>query len=170
MHSDGDHERLGRDAAIRKIIEVAEGHPEEGGVDLAGAELDSSRLVVLRRQSQLDHGILSSEPVDDGSGRAPVGSVGICETEAPLLAVTRLANAGNGVVRLVEHPAGEVGEHAPRFGKPHPTAGAIEERYAQLLFESPDLLAERRLCDVLALGGPPEVQLFGDGEEVAKLA
>ena len=56
-----------------------------------------------------------------------------------------------------------------RFGEPHAAARAVEERHAQLLFESPDVLAESGLSDVFPFGGPPEVLLLGYGEEVAKL-
>jgi hypothetical protein len=37
-------------------------------------------------------------------------------------------------------------------------------------FERLDRLAQRRLADVQALGGAREVQLLGDGDEVAQVA
>ena len=46
----------------------------------------------------------------------------------------------------------------------------MEEADAEILLEPADLLAERRLRDVKALCGATEVQLFGDGDEVPKVA
>ena len=40
---------------------------------------------------------------------------------------------------------------------------------AELALELADLLRQRRLGDVQPIGGPAEVQLLGDGPEVAKM-
>jgi hypothetical protein len=114
-------------------------------------------------------GMPGSEPVDYGGGNAAVRSVGVRQPQTAFLAVAGLPHAGYGVVRLIEHGAGKIDEDPARFGQPHATAGAVEERYAQLLFQSPDVLAECRLSDVLTLGGPPKVQLLRYGKEEAKL-
>jgi hypothetical protein len=47
---------------------------------------------------------------------------------------------------------------------------AFEELEAEVALELPDLLGERRLGNVQALGGASEVELFGDGHEVAQIA
>ena len=44
--------------------------------------------------------------------------------------------------------------------------GAFEERHPEFAFEHGDLPAEDRLSDVQPGGGPPEVELVGDGHEV----
>ncbi|MFZ0088473.1 MAG: hypothetical protein WAL63_03130 [Solirubrobacteraceae bacterium] len=49
------------------------------------------------------------------------------------------------------------------------TAGALKQRHAQVGFEGADGLAQGRLGDVKPLGGASEVQLVGDGDEVAQL-
>ena len=167
---DGDHQRFGGDPTTGEVVEVAERHPEEGGVDVAGTELDPAFLVVLCRQGELHERMLGSEAVDHCGRHATVRSVRVGEAKATFPAVPGLTNQGDGVVRLVEEATGQVDEEAARFGQLHAAAGAIQELDAELLLESPDLLAERGLGDVLSLGRPSEVQLLGDGEEVAQLA
>ena len=48
--------------------------------------------------------------------------------------------------------------------------GPLEEVNAELLFELPDLPAQRRLRHAQALGRPREVQLFGDSDEKIRVA
>ena len=55
-------------------------------------------------------------------------------------------------------------------GQLHVVGGALQQQYAQLPFQPLQLLAQRGLDDVLACGGPAEVQLLGQGDEVAQLA
>ena len=66
----------------------------------------------------------------------------------------------------------------PRFGeKGAPSVRQLdaairpmEEADAEILLEPANLLTERRLRDVQALRGAPEVQLFRDGDEVTEVA
>ena len=48
--------------------------------------------------------------------------------------------------------------------------GPVQQRLAELGLEAADLLRERRLRDVQALGGAAEVPLLGDGDEVAQVS
>src|SRR5437868_6269910 len=50
------------------------------------------------------------------------------------------------------------------------TLRPMKEGSLQLLFESPDLLAQGRLGDMELRSRPPEMQLFGDRQEVAEVA
>src|SRR5438094_6886271 len=54
--------------------------------------------------------------------------------------------------------------------QPHPSLGAFEQLDVDLFLELFDLVTERRLRDVEALRGPPEIQLFSDGNEVSEMA
>lgn len=56
-------------------------------------------------------------------------------------------------------------QRVPGGGEPHGPGGPVEQLDAQIPLEQLDLLAERRLRDVQPLGGPPEVQFLGDGDE-----
>jgi hypothetical protein len=74
-----------------------------------------------------------------------------------------LLDALDDATRLVEQQrAGGRQLDAPR--------GADEQLDAQRGLERLDALAERRLRDVQARGGAAEVQLLGDGDEVAQVA
>ena len=50
-----------------------------------------------------------------------------------------------------------------------PRRSRLEELDADGALELQDLLREARLGDVEAIGCPPEVELFGDGDEVPEL-
>jgi len=70
-----------------------------------------------------------------------------------------------------------LGEDYPGFGDEHPAGlgeldlplGAMKEFDAELLFELPDLLTERRLADMKTLRGLAEVQAVGDGNGIAEM-
>ena len=47
---------------------------------------------------------------------------------------------------------------------------AAEQLRAELAFERPHLLAQRRLLDAEPLGRPRDLSLLGDGDEVAQVA
>jgi hypothetical protein len=52
----------------------------------------------------------------------------------------------------------------------HAAADAVEERHAELGFQSADLPRRSRLREVQSRGGAPEAALLGDGDESAQLA
>lgn len=62
-----------------------------------------------------------------------------------------------------------VEEHASGRKERHPAGRAGEERRPDLLLERADLAADRRLRHVEAVGGTPDVALFGDRGEVSDL-
>ena len=51
-----------------------------------------------------------------------------------------------------------------------PTGSAVEERDAELRFQAPDLLRQRGLRHVQPVRRPAEVELLGDGKEVAQVS
>ncbi len=56
------------------------------------------------------------------------------------------------------------------WGEPHTAFGPLEQLDPQLVFEGADLLAKRRLGDVQALGGAPEMELLGDRHEISNMS
>ena len=92
----------------------------------------------------------SSRRNPDGDGRAH-------QREAPRPPWQPPAPRPEAVERGAE--SGAVGR------QPHPSRGALEERETEVGFELPDLLTERRLGNVKAVGGPSEVQFLGHGDE-----
>jgi hypothetical protein len=61
-------------------------------------------------------------------------------------------------------------EHAPGVGKVHPAGAAIQQPNAELAFQLCDRARQRRLGDAKAFGGPPEMTLLSDGNEITELA
>ncbi len=57
-----------------------------------------------------------------------------------------------------------------RVGERHRAPRAHEQLHPQLGLQRADLLAQRRLGDVQAKRGAREVQLLGDGDEIAQVA
>ena len=76
----------------------------------------------------------------------------------------------NGAVELCQQLPGVAQERLARRGQLHPPSGAGQQLAAELVLELADLLAQRRLGDVQPGGRAAEVQLLGDGHEVAQLA
>jgi hypothetical protein len=79
-----------------------------------------------------------------------------------------LGGAGGGVGGL-DGLAG-LGQQGPAGLGQLDAPAADEQLHAQLTLERLDLEAERWLGDAQPLGRPAEVQLLGDGDEVAKMS
>ena len=74
-----------------------------------------------------------------------------------------------GLVDGGEDLAGPVEVRRPGIGQVDPPGGTAQQRHPQLGLELTDLLGQRRLGHVQPLGGPAEVPLLGDGDEVAQV-
>jgi hypothetical protein len=61
-------------------------------------------------------------------------------------------------------------EGAPDWRHLHMVRIAVQQQHTQLTIQPLQLLAQRRLDDVLTGGGPAGLQLLGKGDEVAQLA
>ncbi|MCY1241781.1 hypothetical protein D9M72_547020 [compost metagenome] len=59
---------------------------------------------------------------------------------------------------------------AARLREEHAPLVALEQPDLELFFERLDLDAQRRLRNVQALRGAREVELLGDGDEIAEMA
>lgn len=77
--------------------------------------------------------------------------------------IDRLTGRGKNVSRPAQ-------ESRSGFGEAYPTLAALEQAGADLFFERTDLDRQRRLADVQPFGCPSEIELFGDGDEVAEVA
>ena len=73
------------------------------------------------------------------------------------------------LVDLLQGPHREGEEQLAGLGRDDLLADAVEERLADLVLELADLVRERRLGDVHALGGAGEAEALGEGDEVAKM-
>ena len=70
---------------------------------------------------------------------------------------------------LLQDTPGFDEEHGPGGRQRDLVVRPIQEPNAQLLLEVVHLLADGRLADSQTVSGAPEVQLIGDGDEVAKM-
>ena len=86
---------------------------------------------------------------------------------APDLAEPRAAHLIGGALGLGEEAAPFIEKEGAGRGEPDLPAGPIEQPDTELLLEGPDLLAEARLRHAEAVGGAAEVELLGDGDEIA---
>jgi hypothetical protein len=68
-----------------------------------------------------------------------------------------------------ENPSRPRDEQLPGLGHLGAARGALDEGQSELLLESPDLLRERGLGDVLARGCAREVAFLGQCDEIPKL-
>ena len=57
-------------------------------------------------------------------------------------------------------------EAIARLGEPHAARRAADERDAADILEPSDSLAYGRACDAEAVGGRPEIPLFGDRQKL----
>ncbi|MNY48640.1 hypothetical protein D3C86_1839890 [compost metagenome] len=74
------------------------------------------------------------------------------------------------LVQLRQHLA-RLGQEQPAdLAQRHAPVGTLEQAHAQLVLQRLDLLAQRRLGDAQLQGRATEVQLLGDGDEIAQVA
>src|SRR5690606_27195369 len=77
--------------------------------------------------------------------------------------IHRTADVGQGLAGFLEkQPAG--------VGQRHVPVAALEQAHPEFLFQGLDLLAQRRLGNAQHLSGAAEMQLLGDGDEIAQVA
>ena len=60
-------------------------------------------------------------------------------------------------------------EYPPGFGQGDITRGAQQQHRVELALEPFDRPAQCRLGDMQALGGAAEMQILGDGDEIAQM-
>ena len=85
------------------------------------------------------------------------------------LAAARRLGGGERVVDRAQRRAGGFEQGLAGLGELDAPCRAVEQRHAELPLESRDRGAQRLLGDVHAAGGAREVQLLGDGDEVAQV-
>jgi hypothetical protein len=148
-----------------------------GGRAVEDAEVDApvvERLGLLQRvhleQREPDVGQVHAEEAEHvGEDRRVGRRLDEADAEPPDLAARRALGSPLRALGLGERETRLGEEGAPRRGERHAARDALEERRAELALEVADLPAERRLRDVQAPGGAPEVPLLRDGREIAEV-
>ena len=80
------------------------------------------------------------------------------------------SSSASAALQLRQDPPRPRDQQLPGLGDRHPARRPLDERDADLLLEPADLLRQRRLGDVLTLGGAGEVALVGERDEVFELS
>ncbi|HEY2222674.1 MAG TPA: hypothetical protein VGI02_11515 [Actinomycetospora sp.] len=192
VHLARDHRE--RAAGQRRGIDVV-----RRGQRVVGGEHDHRRFapdecgVQLRGQLGLPHPPGVESPVDDGrqllgtaqgnrdDAHRRVGRSGPREQVGPEVLGVPDANLGRsgrarpprglpGAVRRRDGRARLRQERLAHRRQRHPTAGAGEQRGAELALQAPDLLADRLLAHVHPGGGAAEVAFLGHRDHVLQLA
>jgi hypothetical protein len=108
-------------------------------------------------------------PNDARHKRMKWGSGRDADADSPLLAARRSPRSFEGVIEVRDYRACVIQEGAPRFGQLDATRFALKQLYVQLAFDCLDALTERRLLHAKALGGPGDMPLLGDRDEVPEV-
>src|SRR5438105_168078 len=168
---DGGDERFARDTqVVHARRREARRMDHEARVDVAAPErrylhvtgrLDELELHLRPLRAEGAHPARQQAEADRGHER---------ELQPPALAVCRRAGVRRqrcGAREQVACFGHERGAGGRQF---HAALGAVEQPHAQAPFQQRDGLRERRLRDVQALRRAAEVQLLGDGDELAPQA
>jgi hypothetical protein len=118
----------------------------------------------------LDAGPALAHRVQQRRSEAEAGARAVAEPQHARLGdrgATRLADE---VVDGLHPPPRVVDQRLPRRREPYLARRPAEQRKAELVLEPADLRAQGLLADADPDGGPAEVQLLGEGHEVAQVA
>ncbi|MPM46789.1 hypothetical protein SDC9_93495 [bioreactor metagenome] len=75
---------------------------------------------------------------------------------------------GEGALHLPKHLAGFIQKHLSYLGQFHLARATDQQHHPQRVLQAADLLAQRGLRGIEALGGAGEVQLFSDRDEITQ--
>jgi hypothetical protein len=104
--------------------------------------------------------------------RRQVGGHGVAykrDSQQTEVSLPGAAGGFNGMFRLRDRPPGFFEENRARFRHPHAALIAIEQPHTQGFFQTLNGLGEWRLRHLQAFRRPPEMQFFGDRDELPKL-
>jgi hypothetical protein len=163
----GDEQRLVLEPLDREPAWVLHAQPDRE-VEPAGAQVVEQRPGRLLAHVQAQPRVALPDGVEQrfeaipGARREPDGQV------SGLAAAGRTGRLERLVDRAQRGP-GRLQQRLPGLRELHPAGRPLQQRDAQLLLEPGDRGAQRLLGDVDAAGGAGEVQLLGDGDEVAQV-
>ena len=144
--------------------------PDQPDVEHSGGE--RPQLLNRRSLAQLDlhTGVRRPEALHRARDNRQKRRADEAHSEPSGLSGVEPARGRHGAIELRQQSPGVPEERRARRRQLNAAPGADEEAKSQLLLEPLDLLAQRGLGDVQPCGGPAEVQLLSDRDEVAQLA
>ena len=137
-------------------------------IEAAGAEVVEQRAGRLLADVQAQVGMALSHRVEQRLQAVP-GARREPDAQVAGLAPAGRLGSGERLVDRAQRGAGRLQQRLAGLRELHAAGRALQQRHAELLLEPGDRGAERLLGDVHAGGRAREVQLLGDGDEVAQV-
>jgi hypothetical protein len=148
---------------------VTRGKSQKTGVNLSVAK----RLKLFARpqelERKLDVRVQPPEGRQESREDIELGGRHVADDQLSSFSTPRTARDVSRPLRLSQGQPGFDEKAAPRIRELDSAVGPMKKADAEILLQAPDLLTERRLRDVKSLGGPPEVELFRDSDEVPEV-
>jgi len=167
---DRGDERLVDDHDALDPVGPLAGEPDDGEVELAGAQAVDEVVGVGLGQRDLDGRVRGVEPLEEVRHvRQPARDDhpdGDPPADEAAVLVDRQPRPGHGLQRGLGVREERLADRGETHGPPRP----VEQRLAELALEPADLGADARLGDVGALRAARKAPFFGDRDEVRELA
>src|SRR5258705_12074484 len=164
-----DDQALGEKALAQQSLAL---HRWSKNPDMDASTLQGRYLLRGRQVAQLDLdvGMPPGDKSDDARAVEEVRPKGAAHEQLADFTAARPLSIPRGLLRLRDKRSRFSQEHSAGVRQFHVTLRPVKEGGLQLPLETPDLLAQGRLRDMKSRGGPPKMELFGDGEEIAQVA
>ena len=151
------HDLVVAQALDRELIGCVAGEQAEGSVELVGREEAEHVRGDALAEPDLDAGMGPAESSEQSRHVQVAGGQERSDPDTPAQNAAELVDLLSCGVHLREHPTRSVGQRLSGLGRRDSPARALEQRRAELLFEPPNLVRQRRLGDVELLRSAREV-------------
>ncbi len=170
VEREDDDELLGDELVQSEAVTLDPlGHRQEGEVELVEPEHLGELFARLLADGQLDARMALVEDRQHERHVDRAHRVQRADRHPAGLDAAEALELGVGGLELGQDPPGASDEQLAGLGDRHLPSRPLDEREAGLLLEAADLLGERGLGNVLALGGAGEVALVSERNQVPQL-
>ena len=143
--------------------------PHQSKVHLAVAHPLHETVGIVLLQGETDAGVRVVECGQRIEQRGDGARGHHADDEAASNEVVDVVHGVPHVLDRAEHGSGVIQRGRAGRSEGGRPCGPVDEHGAEITFELLDLRADPRLADVHAFGGPGEIALLGDGDEVLQL-
>jgi hypothetical protein len=168
FRQDGDIRLLQQGGHLNSFRRVSV--PQEGQIDCSIEQCDDLGGGNQFAQSKLDFGIAPAVTLDDGREIREHHGAAETHREGAFLAASQAAHLCQVVVNFFDGAARALGEKLAGKGELDSARGTVQKAVTDELFQTFDLLAERRLRNTQTFRCLAEVKRLRHGQEVAKMA